>query len=117
MLKQHLTEILLASQWAFMFLFSVIGGVISNEAYLIVKNPNHKKWHNIFYKIIIGLFVCSLAHLFYVWKKWDLFYEYGFIALCGFMHFPLAGYIIKDLFPMLGKLTIDLINKGGKKDV
>lgn len=114
MSKQYIIEILLSLQNGFVFCFSVLGGVLANEAYLIIKNPNHKKWNNILYKIILALFVCYISSLYYAYKGYDVRFHNGFIALCGFLHYQIGNYIIRDLFPMLGNTISQLITKGKK---
>lgn len=117
MLNTLTTDFILQLQWAFMFIFSSIGGVIANEAYLIIRNNNHRKWNNIYAKIILALFVCFIVHTIYDMKKLEPKFESCVLAIAGFLHYPLGSYIRKDFLPTLGKWFVELLTKGGKKNV
>lgn len=114
-LDRYLTDFILMLQFAFMFTFSSIGGVVANEALMRIKNHNHKKWNNITARIILALFVCYIVHGAYTLKKYEPKWESFVLALAGFMHYPIGVYLRRDFLPMLGRWAIDLL-KGGKKD-
>lgn len=109
-----MTDFILTLQFCFMFVFSSVGGVVANEAYLRLTRPNHKKWNNIMAKVILAIFVCAIVHGAYEYKKYEPKREWIVLLLAGFLHLPIGRYIGRDFVPMMGKWIVDVITKGGK---
>lgn len=110
--RQELIDFLIKGQWYFMFTLSTLFGVISNEAFFIIKYPSRPKWRNFIFKVIISCFVCLLAHAWYDYRGYTAKYEYVAILLASFLHYPIAFWLIHSLFPLLTKLIIGSIKQG-----
>lgn len=109
-MKQHLSEVLLNLQWGFVFMFCTVFGVAANEALVRIKTNSSARMSNIHAKVILALFVCYLAHNIYEYYGYDKRFENAFIALCAFLHYPIASYLRKEFVPMLVKIALGALN-------
>ena len=116
-----LVELLLQAQWYFMFLMATGLGVVAMDKYrklrdkekmdkLGIEAPiNRTKFID---KFCLAVFVCYLVHGFYDYRGYPPKQEPFFILLASFLHYPIAGFIVNRLWPIIQKAIT-----GGNTDV
>lgn len=114
--KYETIQLLLTFKWIFIFVFCTGFGVLANESFLILKNPGHKKWHNIFLKLYVAVFVCILVHGVYTFKGWDPNFEYIPLLLASFLHQQVILWLRYTFWPMVSKLIVHSLTQGKHDD-